>query len=54
MGVPQQAQNGLIGAYKDVPPTSGCWPGGGFYERIGSALAAVNARAQSTVKWDNP
>jgi hypothetical protein len=28
--------------------------GGGFYESLGSALAAVNARTQSTVKWDNP
>lgn len=28
--------------------------GGGFIESIGSALAAVNARTQSTVKWDNP
>ncbi len=53
MGVAQQPQNGLIGAYKDVPPTSGCWRGAVF-ESIGSALAAVNARTQSTVKWDNP
>lgn len=53
MGAPQQAQNGLISAYKECPADKRLLAGGGFYESIGSPLAGVNARTQSTVKWDN-
>src|SRR2546425_6001306 len=51
------ASSALCLAYTIIRSTGGIRPllaGGGFYESIGSALAGVNARTQSTVKWDNP